>query len=294
MKDLDSRLRTLARAEETPLPEGFEARLGETLSALPERRRGGRPLRTAILAACVCLALAGTVLAVESGLFARVLRPGDPEFHNIQEDLPYELGYDVAGNWVVTTPAGAIPAEDFSPAVRDLAAEAVEQYAWTSAEDWQAAEDFVGRELPRFPQLAGQPGRTIYRSGEDGADEALGSCLVEVFTDGDGALTNVSVRECVEMTGEDQGLAVDVELLMATDAWGREEFRRDLTLSPRLLEVMEQSDYPTAWGGTAVILQAGDTACEAVVDWHGSMVSLAVSGGSGARTLLQALLDGME
>ena len=40
MKDLDSRLRTLARAEETPLPEGFEARLGETLSALPERRRG--------------------------------------------------------------------------------------------------------------------------------------------------------------------------------------------------------------------------------------------------------------
>ena len=128
MKDLDSRLRTLARAEETPLPEGFEARLGETLSALPERRRGGRPLRTAILAACVCLALAGTVLAVESGLFARVLRPGDPEFHDIQEDLPYELGYDVAGNWVVTTPAGAIPAEDFSPAVRDLAAEAVEQY----------------------------------------------------------------------------------------------------------------------------------------------------------------------
>ena len=60
MKDLDSRLRTLARAEETPLPEGFEARLGETLSALPERRRGGRPLRTAILAACVCLALAAT------------------------------------------------------------------------------------------------------------------------------------------------------------------------------------------------------------------------------------------
>ena len=294
MKDLDSRLRTLARAEETPLPEGFEARLGETLSALPERRRGGRPLRTAILAACVCLALAGTVLAVESGLFARVLRPGDPEFHDIQEDLPYELGYDVAGNWVVTTPAGAIPAEDFSPAVRDLAAEAVEQYAWTSAEDWQAAEGFVGRELPRFPHLAGQPGRIIYRSGEDGADEALGSCLVEVFTDGDGALTNVSVRECVEMTGEDQGLAVDVELLMATEAWGREEFRRDLTLSPRLLEVMEQSDYPTAWGGTAVILQAGDTACEAVVDWHGSMVSLAVSGGSGARTLLQALLDGME
>lgn len=135
----------------------------------PCRRGGGAdgPLRTAILAACVCLALAGTVLAVESGLFARVLRPGDPEFHDIQEDLPYELGYDVAGNWVVTTPAGAIPAEDFSPAVRDLAAEAVEQYAWTSAEDWQAAEDFVGRELPRFPHLAASragpstaPGRT--------------------------------------------------------------------------------------------------------------------------------------
>ncbi len=294
MKELDSRLRTLAQAEETPLPEGFEVRLEETLSALPERRRGGRPLRTAILAACVCLALAGTVLAVESGLFARVLRPGDPEFHDIREDLPYELSYDVAGNWVVTTPAGAIPAEDFSQAVRDLAAEAVEQYAWTSAEDWQAAEDFVGRELPRFPRLAGQPGRTIYRSGADGADEALGSCLVEVFTDWDGALTNVSVRECVEMTGDDQGLAVDVELLMATDAWTMKEFRRDLTLSPGLLEAMEQSDYPTAWGGTAVILREGDAACEAVVDWHGGMVSLAVSGGSGALALLEALLDGME
>ena len=294
MNDLDTRLRSLARAEETPLPEGMEERLRETLASLPEGGRAKRPLRTAILAACVCLALVGTVLAVESGVFARTLRPGDPEFHDIQEELPYELGYNVAGNWVVTTPAGAIPAEDFSQAVRDLAAEAEEQYAWTSAEDWQAAEGFVGREFPHFPQLAGQPGRTIYRSGEDGTDEALGSCLVEVFTDGDGALTNVSVRECVEMTGDDQGLAVDVELLMATDAWTMKEFRRDLTLSPGLMEVMEQSDYPTAWGGTAVILQEGDNACEAVVDWHGSMVSLAVSGGSGARTLLQALLDGME
>ena len=46
--------------------------------------------------------------------------------------------------------------------------------------------------------------------------------------------------------------------------------------------------------GKRVRLVRGDTACEAVVDWHGSMVSLSVSGGSGARTLLQALLDGME
>ena len=74
MKELDSRLRTLAQAEETPLPEGFEVRLEETLSALPERRRGGRPLRTAILAACVCLALAGTVLAVDQDKGAHVVQ----------------------------------------------------------------------------------------------------------------------------------------------------------------------------------------------------------------------------
>ena len=294
MKELDHKLRALAQAEETPLPEDFEARLGETLSALPEGQRSRRPLRAAVLAACVCLALVGTVLAAESGIFARIVRPGDPGFHDIREELPYELGYDVAGNWVVTTPAGAIPTEKFSQDIRTLAAEAAEQYAWTSAEDWQAAEDLVGRELPRFPLLAGQPGRTIYRSGgTGGADEVLGSCLVEVFTDGDGALTNVSVRECVEMTGEDQGLAVDVSIQMATEAGGRKEFQQCLTLSPGLLEVMQQSDWQTAWGGTAVILQGG-TAWEAVVDWHGCMVSLAVSGIDNGQALLRALLDGME
>ena len=116
---------------------------------------------------------------------------------------------------------------------------------------------------------------------------------MEVFTDGDGALTNVAVREVAEMTGDYAGAAVDVSIQMATEAWGRKEFQQCLTLSPGLLEVMQQSDWQTAWGGTAVILQGG-TAWEAVVDWHGCMVSLAVSGIDNGQALLRALLDGME
>ena len=276
MNDLDTKLRTLARAEETPLPEGMDERLKRTL------------------AACVCLALVGTVLAVENGIFARIVRPGDADFYDIQEDLPYELGYDVAGNWVVSTPAVPIPAEEFSQAVQDLAEEAEDQYAWTAVENWQAAEELVGVDLPQFPLLAGQQGRMIYRSGADGIEEELGSCLVEVFTDGDAAPTNVSVRAVVEMAGTYQGLSVDVDLLMATDAWTMTEFRRSLTLSPGLMENLQQSDYQTAWGGTAVVCWEGGTVWEGIVDWHGRMVSLSVSGGDQAEELLHALLDGME
>lgn len=68
MKHLDEKLRQMAREEDTPVPEGFDERLEERLSSLPGgRRRLSRGVRTALIAACLCAAVVGTVGAVVVG-----------------------------------------------------------------------------------------------------------------------------------------------------------------------------------------------------------------------------------
>ena len=52
MTDVDSRLRELARAEDTPAPEGFDERLRARLETLPEKGRRPRGVKLALIAAC--------------------------------------------------------------------------------------------------------------------------------------------------------------------------------------------------------------------------------------------------
>ena len=70
MNDLDTRLRHMAREEETPVPKDFDENLTRTLAQLPARKRRRIP-RAVLLAACLVLVLTGAVLAAESGVFAR-------------------------------------------------------------------------------------------------------------------------------------------------------------------------------------------------------------------------------
>lgn len=73
MKHLDEKLRRMAREEDTPVPDGFDERLAARLAALPGgRRRLSRGVRAALIAACLCAAVAGTAVAVSPG-FQRTL-----------------------------------------------------------------------------------------------------------------------------------------------------------------------------------------------------------------------------
>lgn len=64
MSYFDVKLRARARSEAAFVPEGFDARVGEALNALPQRKMKGRKyLRTALVAAAVCVALVTTVAA---------------------------------------------------------------------------------------------------------------------------------------------------------------------------------------------------------------------------------------
>ena len=65
MTNFDKKLRQMATAEDTPVPDGFDARLADTLSALPGGgRRLRRGLRIALIAACLCATVVGTTMAV--------------------------------------------------------------------------------------------------------------------------------------------------------------------------------------------------------------------------------------
>lgn len=97
MNDLDTRLRHMAREEETPVPKDFDENLTRTLAQLPARKRRRIP-RAVLLAACLVLVLTGAVLAAESGVFARFGTPGDPN----TEGLFYD-GTKYGGTWTYST-----------------------------------------------------------------------------------------------------------------------------------------------------------------------------------------------
>ena len=73
MKELDEKLRRMAREEDTPVPDGFDERLAARLAALPGgRRRLSRGVRAALIAACLCVAVVGTTVAVSPPLRERL------------------------------------------------------------------------------------------------------------------------------------------------------------------------------------------------------------------------------
>lgn len=66
MNDFDKRLKAMAGAEVCPVPEGFESRIKEQLEELHKAKvRKDRPARWVLAAACLCVALMGTVAAAE-------------------------------------------------------------------------------------------------------------------------------------------------------------------------------------------------------------------------------------
>ena len=71
MDHFDEKMKDRAAKESTPVPEGFEARLAETLARLSEKkRRKFGAVRWVVVAACLCLLLAGAGFAAVYGMWA--------------------------------------------------------------------------------------------------------------------------------------------------------------------------------------------------------------------------------
>lgn len=70
MEPFDNRLKAMAEEEECIVPNGFDGRLRKTLEALPPRvkKRGLGAVKTALIAAAVCVLLAGTAFAASPEL----------------------------------------------------------------------------------------------------------------------------------------------------------------------------------------------------------------------------------
>ena len=76
MNNVDMRLKAMAGAEVCPVPEGFEARVERRLQDVTKgRAHKAHPARWVLVAACLCAALVGTALAVETvtGIFSRLV-----------------------------------------------------------------------------------------------------------------------------------------------------------------------------------------------------------------------------
>ena len=143
MNDLDTRLRHMAREEETPVPKDFDENLTRTLAQLPARKRRRIP-RAVLLAACLVLVLTGAVLAAESGVFARFGTPGDLNV----EGLFYD-GTKYGGTWTYSTDR-RLPLADIPQASQEAARTSTEDLQFP---DMAAADAFLGGGvLPRSAQ----------------------------------------------------------------------------------------------------------------------------------------------
>lgn len=68
MNEFDAKLKAGARAEETPLPEGFEKRMKQMLEGLPMKKKAFRLGKNLLIAAVVCAVLAASALAASPEL----------------------------------------------------------------------------------------------------------------------------------------------------------------------------------------------------------------------------------
>ena len=78
MNEFDKRMRTRARAEDCPIPAGFDGRLEGLLEELPERQAARKPrrLRRTVVAAALAAALCVGGVAAASGVMELIARPG--------------------------------------------------------------------------------------------------------------------------------------------------------------------------------------------------------------------------
>lgn len=212
-------------------------------------RRGW--VRPAAVAACLCLLLAGTVLAVESGLLAEFIR-GDEGLGDYS-DL---VGYEIAGQYHVTT-ARRVPVESFSQEVRELSdslsmEDPVGFYGFSS---WEAAEEFLGMDVMNNP-LLDSARMSLIAIGEDegyGPGGIRANSVVSIHKS-----SETGELICVRVTGNynvDNRGNVAVTATLVTDRNPYEEGGgTNILYSAEQMENLEFQEYVTASGTAASIV----------------------------------------
>ncbi len=166
--------------EQVNMDEDFASGLLERIQEGQPKRRH-RPLRTALIAACVCLALTGTAVAVSSGVLVRFIQ-GDEGLGSFADVADHE----VDGYYEVTTDY-RFSLDVFS---EELLAAASQGNGDLVFDSWEAAEEFVGFNVLDNAVLQGK--RMVETIAANGA---TGRCLVRYFNDPDsGDLSVVRIR----------------------------------------------------------------------------------------------------
>lgn len=116
----------------------------EAADPAPAKRKAWR--RPALIAACLCLALVGTAVAVNSGVVVEFFT-GSGGWDHLSEE-PITGGFEINAEGVQIVPVDSLPRE-----VRDLAAAQESAPCFYGFDSWDEAEQFLGLELANNPVL---------------------------------------------------------------------------------------------------------------------------------------------
>lgn len=235
MNDLDTRLRHMAREEETPVPKDFDENLTRTLAQLPARKRRRIP-RAVLLAACLVLVLTGAVLAAESGVFARFV-----DKKNMDPALTEEL--DASGMWQVTTSL-RMDTSALSPQVQSQ-----QEYKAVTFDTWQEANDYLGGVLPSNPFMAERGFSTMVIGDDRGRSEVEGRFIIRVSKE-NGKLSSLSV-----LTGCTVGdVLVTADILIYTENYQGDAIPLQVLFTDTSLEYHQLEDHITPSGNSVIAL----------------------------------------
>lgn len=213
----------------------------------PAPRRTGWS-RSALIAACLCLLLAGTAAAAAAGgAGMRVIR-----MFNSEESYS---GYEIVGG------AAYIPADSLSDEINQLALEHPGETSFKAFARWEFAEEFIGRNLLDNPLFDKAPSGTRYT---DVTETEWGSCLLMVGASAEG-LTSVNAITSYRIGRLDGGQEqVEVELRadLYTDIYAKmgegqaedEKHTWKKRYFPDGAEIV-QEDYTTPDGLETIIFQ---------------------------------------
>ena len=138
--------------EQVNMDEDFEAGLLERIQEGRPKRRP-RPLRTALIAACVCVAVVGTAVAAEvvGGIPISNFFTGLTHDEAIQQAIPDYQGNDTdettRSGYVVGRSGVGASLENISDEAVALLEESPDRYVKLTFASWDEAEDFLGLEI---------------------------------------------------------------------------------------------------------------------------------------------------
>lgn len=240
----------------------------------PRRRRRRAPrLRTAVLAACVCLALVvGTAFAANPEAVAELVqrlsvrifsRAGDP-------------AYEISGSAMVKYPLSA-----FSPALRAASESRQSPVVLLQFDSWEEVRDFVGRDIP-----------CVWPENQEDQDRRFD---VYLFHTGQDTLWGVDI--CV--THDPDNVLSEIELRIRTEFWQGEEASDNLYGVEGSFTQLES--YPMANGAVAELVQYTGTEehphanCSGYFMANGILYRVTAFGNTAttedAQARLRALLD---